>query len=293
MAIHISRKKREWIVGYLLVLPSLAIVLTFIFYPLAQSFWLSVAKMDLATGATTYVGAKYYIQVFNNKDFYESLLKTAYFGVFAILGATFLAICISLILNEKFVGDFFMKGIIMLPWAVPPVVSGLLWKWIFHGNHGAFNGLLYATGIIPTYIEWVARLPSPIIAFVVIWRNVSFATIILLASLQVIPQEQYEAALIDGANAWQRFRKITLVHIKPALLITLILNTVWSLRIFDEVFVMTKGGPAGATTYLSWMTYLQAFSFNNFGIGNTLAYLLAIISLILAVSYIRIIRVSG
>ena len=288
---RIGLERRTARIGYLLMVPALLVVFVFIFYPIAFSFWLSLNRLNLNTMETTWRGLSNYITVLNSSKFQDSVVRTFYFTFLSVAGATFGALCVALVLNETFIGRGWVRSFVLIPWAIPPIIVGLMWKWIFDGSYGAFNGLLYQFGLIDEYVLWLAKgdLTIHAVAFANVWRNIAFSTILQLAALQAIPEELYDAAKVEGANAAQRFRHVTLVWMKPTILITLILNTLFALRIFDEIYIMTRGGPGEATTFISWLVYLQSFTYLKFDFGNAAAYILGLISIGIAFFYIKLV----
>jgi ABC-type sugar transport system permease subunit len=171
-------------------------------------------------------------------------------------------------------------------------MAGIVWRWMFAGNVGIINGVLYSLGLIDSYYSFFGNPTSAKLAVLVarLWKDVPLAAILLLAALQVIPSELYDAAKIDGGGTWAQFRYITLPFLKPTLTVILILETIISFVTFDLIFAMTGGGPADATTFVAWFTYNEIFTNLNLGRGAAMAFLIAFISLVLAVLYFLALR---
>ncbi|MGE5581746.1 MAG: carbohydrate ABC transporter permease [Bacillota bacterium] len=236
-----------------------------------------------------FIGLGNYIEAVKNPLFWTAFGKTWYFALFTVLIETVLGICIALILNQNFKGRGFVRGLIILPWALPYVVNGIMWKWIFDANYGAFNALLNQVGLLKSYQIW---LGDPVAAFHIvilanIWKETPVAILLILAALQSVPKELYEAAMVDGATGFQCLRKVVLPMLKPVVVVVVILKTIWALKEFDLIYVMTKGGPADATNVLTYYIYQNTFKFLKFGYGSALAYILTLAAVILAVLYVK------
>ncbi len=198
-------------------------------------------------------------------------------------------------LNEVFVGRGVLRSLMLLPWAMPGVVNGLMWRSIFDAKTGALNGVLTSLGLIDSYQAW---LTSPVTAFFVavlaeVWNLLPLAVIILLAGLQTIPTELYDAARVDRAGILQRFRHVTLPWITHPLLIVLILETMNAFRAFDVIYVLTGGGPGDATNVIALLTVRTAFTYTNFGLGNAYAYVITGITLVTSLIYLSVLYRKG
>lgn len=183
-----------------------------------------------------------------------------------------------------------LKVVILLPWALPAVVSGLLWKWILNADFGILNGILYALGLIDNYIPFLADPTLAKISLIMahIWKEGPLVAIFFLAGLQLIPEELYESAKIDGGGGWRIFRLITLPLLFPVLLVVVVYETMTAILTFDTIYVMTGGGPANATALISWFAYAEIFKSLNLGNGVALAIIIALITLVLILMYLRV-----
>jgi len=206
-----------------------------------------------------------------------------------------LGVLVALLLNQKFPGRGIVRTLVLLPWAIPPVVNALMWQWIYDSKIGALNGLLVTLGIIPEYRGWLSQPTSALLAlaFADVWNVLPLAVILLLAALQKIPGELYESARIDGAGPIQLFRYVTFPWLAQTLLVVLILQTLSAIRVFDVIYVLTAGGPGTATTTLTWKTYLTTFENLDFGAGNAYAYTVSLITFGLALVYFRVLYHRG
>jgi len=184
---------------------------------------------------------------------------------------------------------------VLVPGALPPVVNGLMWQWIYDAKVGALNGLLVSLRLIPSYRGWLSEPTAALLALVTahVWNALPLAVILLLAALQTVPAELYEAGRVDGSGPWPLFRHVTWPWLAQPLLVVLILQTMLAIRVFDILYVLTAGGPGTATTTLVWQTYLTTFDSLDFGLGNAYAYTVSLITLGLAVIYFQLLYRRG
>jgi ABC-type sugar transport system permease subunit len=197
-----------------------------------------------------------------------------------------------MLLNSKVRTANALKILILLPWAIPSVVGGLMWKWILNSDFGILSGILYGLGIIHQYIPFLA---NPILAklsmvIATIWKEGPLAAIFFLAGLQLIPSELYEAARIDGGGGWRIFRYVTLPLLQPIMLIVVVYETITAVLVFDLIYVLTGGGPGDSTSMISWFAYAEIFKNLNLGHGVALAIIIALITLVLIMVYLRVIK---
>jgi ABC-type sugar transport system permease subunit len=282
--------------AWLYLSPALFLIAGILLVPLLYALWLSVHAVEANILAPApFVGLKNYVAVFTSPDFIASGGRTLYFAGVSLAIQLPLGMAIALLLNEQFVGRNFLRALILLPWALPTIVNGALWMWIYQTGYGALNGLLLQVGLIDQPILW---LGSPMLAMNMViiadtWKVLPFYAILLLAALQTIPGDLYQAALVDGANGWQRFRYITLPSLRPMLLIILVLRTVDTFRVFDIIYQITQGGPGGGTTVVAFQAYLTNFLQLQFGQGTAVAFVIAAAILIVATLYLRALSPEG
>jgi multiple sugar transport system permease protein len=274
------------------VLPSLFLVAVFSIYPIFDSVRLGFYRMILMLPwlGEKFVGLENYADLATDSVALESLAVTLLFvGVSATL-EVLVGAGMALLLNESFRGRGLVRAAVLVPWAIPTVVSSQMWRYIFNDRYGLFNFLVFGRDtsryIAPLAEPWLARAA---IIFADVWKTSSFAALIILAGLQTIPDELYEAAEVDGASAWQKLRRITLPLLKPALLLALLFRTIDAFKVFDLVFVMTQGGPADATNVLQFYGYKKIFAEGMIGYGSAISVGVFLISLALALLYIRLI----
>jgi ABC-type sugar transport system permease subunit len=279
--------------AFLFLLPSLVFVSLFTVYPVFESFRLSFYRLILTLPwlGERMVGWENYMDLWTDPVAIQSLQTTLIFVAVTVPSELLLGLGLALVMNEVFRGRGLLRAVVLIPWAIPTVVSSQMWRFIFNDRYGLFNFVLFGGDAS----HYIAPLADPILALMAImvaevWKTAPFAALILLAGLQAIPEELYEAASIDGATAGQKFRRITLPLIKPALLLALLFRTIDALRVFDLVFVMTQGGPADATNVFQFYGYKKTFAEGMIGYGSAIAVGIFLLSLILSLTYLRILR---
>ncbi len=279
----------------LFLFPSLIFVGLFTFYPIFESFRLSFYRMILTLPwlGQKMVGWENYADLWTDPVAMQSLKTTLTFVAVTIPLELLFGLGMALVMNEVFHGRGLLRAIVLVPWAIPTVVSSQMWRFIFNDRYGLFNFLLFGDDTT----RYMAPLAEPGLALVAImvaeiWKTTPFAALILLAGLQTIPDDFYEAAGIDGAGTWQKFRYVTLPLIRPALLLALLFRSIDALRVFDLVFVMTQGGPADATNVLQFYGYKKSFAEGMIGYGSAIAVGVFILSLALSLAYLRLLRGS-
>lgn len=282
--------------AFLLLLPSLVLVFGVVVYPLVRTLVTSLHDVNSAMpGVYPFVGVHNYAELLQDPEFWSSLFRTVYFTFVTTAVELTLGILLGVLLNAKFRGRALVRALVIIPWAVPTVVSGALWRWIFNGNYGALNAALAQTHLIGQYKQWLGTpwLALHMIMIEDIWKFTPFVALFVLAGLQTIPDELHEAGMVDGAGTIRRFFAITLPLLTPVILVTAVLRTIDGFRLFDIVYVMTRGGPANGTETSAFYTYVRAFSDQSFGLGSALALTLTAVILVVTIFYMRVIRVSG
>lgn len=286
-----SMKNHENRLGRLLVSPSLFIVLGFLIFPFFYSLTLSFLNRDLARPATNgFVGLANYVKLFKDPYFLNSLKVTSIFSFFSVLFELSIGIGIALVLNMEFKFRGFVRGLIILPWALPNVVNAAMWSWIFNANYGVLNAILLKMGMIQEYHPWLGEPVSAMSLVILanVWKETPFTIIMVLAALQGIPKTMYEAAKMDGAGAIQRWRFITLPNIRNIVLTCGLLQMIWSiLHTFDIIYVITRGGPFNSTDILPMRIYWQTFKSLRYGYGSSMAFLTGLLIFIPSIFYIR------
>ena len=287
-ALRRPREERRFALA--MTVPAIVAVFLIMGFPWLYSLWMSLNFVNLLTQQWNFVGLANYQKTLPDPGFISSLLRTAWFSAVVVLGSTGLGLLMALALNQTFRGRGLMRSVMLMPWAVAPVVVGKLFTLIYSGEYGTLNGLLYQFGVIDQYIPFLAdgQRALLLVSVASIWQSAPLTGLLLMAGLQAIPTNLYRAARIDGAGAWQTFAKITFPWLRPMLLLVVILNTINAVMAFDLVYVITMGGPGESTTVLSWLGYITFFNFARYGEGTAILYILSLISLLLAVVYFRL-----
>lgn len=273
-----------------LLAPMMLVLLAVAVFPVLYSFWVSLFDLKLTRPQRVpFVGFENYLEVFQDELFWSSVWRTAWFTVLSVTAIMLIALGMALLLNEEFRGRRFLSAMLLVPWAIPYVANGLMWKWIYDSGYGALNGILFQLDFIDKYMVWLgdSRKTLALIANAFVWKEVPLATILLLVGLKSIPADLYSAARVDGANFWARFVHITLPALRPAFMLVMVYETMMAIRHFDLFFILTEGGPAEASHVLSWQVYVETFRKLSFGTGSALAYVIALVTFLLAFSLIR------
>lgn len=276
---------------YFLVAPALAIIIGLVIYPLLRSVLSSFQVDDLLDpGVHTFVGLKNYIQVMTDPSFIGAARNTLIYFILASLGVLTLGLVMSLWLKgiqSKWRGFFLV--LIVLPWAVPGVVTGLLWSFIYNPTSGILDGLLRSLHVISHNIIWFnnKNLSLVLIVIALLWQITPLAVVVLLAGLESIPPALYEAAVVDGSSSWRKFFHITIPLLRPAIAIVMVQTTVLSIGIFDQVYVLTGYSPSTRSVVIQ--TYLYAFQNLNFGQGISAALLITLAITIIGYLYLRVV----
>jgi ABC-type sugar transport system permease subunit len=239
-----------------------------------------------------FVGLENFIDVITSYYFKNSIQITGLYTFAAVIGVIIYGLSVALLMNSKIRLATPLKVVILLPWALPAVVSGLLWRWILNADFGILNGMLYAVGLIDNYIPFLAdpTLAKASLVMAFIWKEGPLVAIFFLAGLQLIPDELYEAARIDGGAGWRILRYVTLPLLRPIFLVVAVYETMTAILTFDTIYVMTGGGPANSTALISWFAYAEIFKSLNLGHGVALAIIIALITLVLIILYLRVLR---
>jgi len=270
--------------------PMMLVLFVVAVFPVVYSFWISLHDLKLTRpNRVPFVWFDNYIKLFTDELFWESVARTASFTVSSVLAVMVIATMMAMLLNEEFKGRRVLSAILLIPWAIPYVANGLMWKWIYDSGYGALNGLLMQLGFIDKYIVMLGDTDKTmgLITNAFVWKEVPLATILLLVTLKGIRADLYSAAKVDGANAWQRFIHITLPQLVPGFALVMIYESMMAIRHFDLFFILTEGGPADASHVVAWQVYVETFRKLAFGTGSALAYIMAVATFLLAYFVIR------
>jgi len=287
----------RWL-GLVLLLPSLLVFLVLLVYPLLYGIYTSFFRvdiLDLATGGGEFVGFGNYIDLLGDPRFWHSLRVSAVYGGAVVTMQIIIGTAIALLLHQSFKGRALVRGLVLFPYMMPVVSVILVWLLLYNAVFGVINYLLYAIGVIPRVdsIAWLSRPDSAFAAVVLVgvWKYFPFVVVIVLARLQVIQQDLYEAAKIDGAGAFSRFYDITLPEIKDVLLVVALLRTIFMFNNFEVVFLLTGGGPLDATKTMPILVYETALDgAREFGKGSAIAVIMFILLIVVMSIYLRFVR---
>jgi multiple sugar transport system permease protein len=281
--------RREW-TAYLFNAPGLILFAIFTVYALYTSFMLSFHEWNLIGDDKRFIGLDNYREVLQDENFHEAIRNTVYFTVVSVPVTMIIAMFLAILLNTQIRGLAIFRTAFYLPVITPLVVAAIIWSWLYQADTGLLNYYLQQLGIIEEPVYWLGNRDTamPAVIAMNVWKGIGFNMIVYLAGLQAVPQEFYEAAEVDGAGWWDRFRRITLPLIAPTTFFLLVINTVGAMKAFTQVFVMTQGGPpgpGGATTTIVYWIYQQAFVYFKMGYASALAY--TTFFLLFAVSFMQ------
>ncbi len=281
---------RKWI-PYALMAPAVIAIVVIILSPLVTTIVYSFSNIDLIRDRTTFIGLENYVELFSGRLFWKAVEINLKFAAIVVIVPTAMGLFFALLLVEEFVGRSIGRTLLILPWALPWIVIGLLWNWIVNAQFGALNGLLYTLGLIDKYIPFMANEHWALVftALASAWRQTSFSAILLLAALQTIPEDLYDAAKVDGAGMRDRFRYITFAWLRPTLTIVLLYNIVLGFLQFDAVWMMTQGGPGDATMLISVLLYRYTFINFDLGMGAAVSNVLGLITMGVGLIFVRLI----
>lgn len=281
--------------GYLLVAPALLCIIVIALYPVLDTFRLSLYYMRLQLiGLTKFIGFQNYITLFSDSRFWAATLNTIIFTVVSVSLELLLGMTMALLMNKKFRGTGIVRAAVLVPWAIPTIVSALMWRFIYNDQFGVLNDIFARLGLIHSYRAWLGTpsLAMGAAIFADVWKTAPFMALLLLAGLQNISYDLYEAAKVDGAGSVKQFLSITLPLLKPTILVALIFRTLDAFRVFDLIFVLTGGGPGNSTETLSIYAYKTLFRNLDFGLGSAMSVIIFVFVFILAMLYIKLLDKS-
>lgn len=283
-------RKLEENLDYFLLAPALVVLSVFVLFPVIRTVWLSFHQVFLSMPGlgNVFVGLDNYRLLLRDPSFLTSYGITLFFVVVATAFELLFGLILALVIHRAFPARGAVRAVVLIPWALPAVVASQMWRFIFNDQYGFFNLILYGEQT-SAYKPWLADPDTALIAILAadIWKTSSFAGLLILAGLQIIPETLYRAARVDGATAWQQFRSITLPLIKPALVVALLFRTMDAFRVFDLVFVMTQGGPADSTQVLQFFGYQKIFAEGDLGYGCAVSTIIFLTTLTLSLFYIK------
>lgn len=268
---------RDWQIAWPFVLPMVVIMVGLILWPFIDAIRMSTTALNFLTGETSYVGFRNYERLLGNSDYHLAMGNTVRFTFWSILIKLIAGMSIALILNSRLPYRNLLSGMMLLPWIVPEIVTALAWKSIYDPLFGSLNPILQGLGLIEKPLGWLSdpNLAMPSIIAVNVWKGIPFFVLLLLAGLKAVDREQLEAAEIDGASVVQRFRHVTLPSMRYVIIVTLLLSFISTFNQFGLPFLMTQGGPSGATKLYSILAYEKAIASLQYGPGTAIAFSVA------------------
>ncbi|HEX7557410.1 MAG TPA: sugar ABC transporter permease [Leptolinea sp.] len=283
----------EKLTPYFFILPSVLFLGAILGFPILYSIVISFQKYNLATlvsGKAQFIGLQNYIAVLENPQLQNALIHSLIFTFFSILFQFTIGLGLAILLNKSFPLNNVMRGVLLSGWQVPSVVTGTVFLWLFNLDYGLVNFLLTSLKLVHEPIAWFFQPNTAMVAVVIanIWLGIPFNVILLSAGLAGLPEDVYEAATVDGANGWQKVFYITLPLLKSTILAVLMLGFIYTLRVFDIIWIMTKGGPGTATEVLPTLAYRLSFINFNFGQSAAVSVIILAILLIAAVLYLKV-----
>lgn len=291
-----KKRNSEQRFAYQVLAPALILVLGIVLFPLAMNFIYSLQNMELiSANRGQFVGFANYVSVLKSPEFWEALGRTVYFTIVSLGLETILGLLIALLLNEKFFGVAFLRTIIILPWAIPEIVTGTMWRWIYNSQYGFLNAVLMKLHLISAYQSWLSDpfLAMNMVILADVWKMTPLAVIFFLAALQMVNKSSYEAAMVDGADVFKRFFYLTLPFLRSTFLVIIVMRTMEKFKAFGIFYAITRGGPANGTMVLTYAAFNKAFTNLQYSTAATYAYLIAIVIVILTVIYKKTLKMDG
>lgn len=269
------------------LLPAAALVVGFICYPIGLTLWMSLNDVDQFGRFKGFRGVGHYAKIFGDPLFLDAAWRTVIWTVAIVAVTTVISLFLAVVLQQKFRGRALVRATLLLPWATGLVIVSLLWRWMAHPDFGAIGHLVNSIGFPNLRVEWLGNpdLAFPLMIWVGIWASIPFTTLVLAAGIQAIDTDPYEAAALDGAKAWRMFRDITLPQLRPVLAVSILLNVIFVFNSFPIIWVMTEGGPAGATDTL--ITYLYRMGFRFYDVGGAAAVSVVVFLILLVFAVIH------
>ena len=292
-ALEIGEERLAWT----MLTPVLLALLALGVYPALSTLWFSFQTGGTFGQGTSLAGLANYTRLLRDIQFWNAFKFSILYSIITVIGQMILGTALALFANRKFPGRWVARAAILFPWAIPTATNSVIWAYIFNGQYGLINSLLEHVGLISSThpINWLGspQLATLLIYVLAIWKANSLVALLVLAGLQTIPEEVYEASRIDGATTWQTLWRVTLPLLRPTLAVTLILRTIESLQAFDLISAFTNGAPGNATQNIGLYIYVQIQQYGDFGYGSTIAMVLMIVTLAFIVVYMRAFQRPG
>lgn len=285
-----TMKTRRAMQGYLLLSPAMLLILVLIAIPTVQTVYYSFFSYRTQTAAAgiKFIGLGNYARTFKDSLFWSSFSWTMLFTVVTVLLQLVIGMALALLMSKKIPGQGIVRAVILVPWAMPAIVAGIVWSQIFAYN-GLLNNVLMTFGWIKESVAWLGTERSAKIAVIIgdIWKNTPYMSLLLLSGLLTIDKEYYEVATIDGASKWRQFWEITVPLVKPTMMVTILFRIIGAMRVYDLIVAMTNGGPGGSTTTVSMYAVNTFFTYGNIGYGSAMSVLLLLASVIISLFFVN------
>lgn len=280
------RRLGEGAFAWLLISPALLFIVVIVAWPLAETIRLSFT--DARLGGENWVGLENYVDLFTDDDFYEIVGRTFWWMALSVALKLLIGLIGATLLNAAVPGRALFRILVMPPWVIPVAIGVIGWKWLYNGYFGLISGVLQWSGLVEDRVALLAQKTSAFYAAIVtdVWVGVPMVTLFLLAAMQGVSRDLYEAAWVDGAGRWYRFRRITIPQIMPVIVSMALLSAIWTFNSFEIIWILTEGGPRGATTTLIIDTYDTAISSNRFGEGAARAVVIVFLLALFSLAYL-------
>ncbi|RLE14972.1 sugar ABC transporter permease [Candidatus Aerophobetes bacterium] len=281
--------KGDILIGYIFILPTLILISFIVFYPLIDTFYLSLFKTSLVLPQPKFVGWKGYWEISTSGPLWLIIKNSLIWTILVVIFQFILGLSTAILLNKDFFGRTLARGVVILPWVMPGIIAAMVWRLMYDPQLGIINDFLTRLGLIKHYMAWLGQPNTALFAVIIaaIWKGFPFSTVMYLAALQTVPPELYEAAELDGAGGWQRFINITIPQIMPVIRVTILLTWILTFNYFELVWVMTKGGPGKSSHIFPTFIYNVAFKQFRFGAASRYAVVSFLILLLFSILYIR------
>jgi multiple sugar transport system permease protein len=283
-------RRRQLLLAFLFILPAIINFTVFRYIPIGAAIRSSVYEYSLLKGYGDFIGLDHYARMLSDKTFWDSLRVTALFVIYKVPIQIVLSLALAVLLQRETIGAGIVRSAILTPMVTSVIVGSIIWAMMYHSQQGLIQSMLNAVGLPRTAFLSDAGRALPAITVMMIWKDLGFSLIILLAGLKAIPHTYYEAALVDGANAWEAFRRITIPLLMPVLMFVVVTQAVFSFQVFVPVYQMTRGGPLDSTKVLVYYIYQQGFRFQDMGYASALSVIALILLLIISYGLMRWLR---
>ncbi len=289
---RLSLRNSERLLGVGLLLPTVALIAAVVLYPMISTMWLAFFDESLLrpNDPTEFVGLDNFRRLVTDGDFWKVVINSIVLTAGAVAGEVIIGMIIALAVNASYRGRGLFRTLNILPWVIPSFVTAFVWIWLLHPQFGPVNALLQLLHIINEPIAWLSNGTTAMISLIAVyvWKGLPWTFLVLLAGLQTIREDWYEAAKVDGASPWQMFRHITLPALRYVLVIVLVLRTIWTFNSFDMVYLLTGGGPARATLTLPMRVYTAGFREYDIGMSSAIAAVMVVLVVLLSVLMLRV-----